>query len=69
LIFSIDEDYCFYPEEQAALVDKLRGAEVPHLFLTVHSEKGHDSFLLEPELYTPHIQVMLRNATETVAAG
>ena len=69
LIFSIDEDYCFYPEEQAALVDKLRGAEVPHLFLTVHSEKGHDSFLLEPELYTTHIQVMLRNASETVAAG
>jgi len=64
LIFSIDEDYCFYPEEQAALVEQLKGAEVPHLYLTVHSEKGHDSFLLEPELYTPHLQVMLKNASE-----
>ncbi len=64
LIFSIDEDYCFYPEEQAALVHLLKEADVPHLFLTVHSEKGHDSFLLEPELYTPHIQVMLQNAIE-----
>lgn len=65
LVFSIDEDYCFYPEEQAALVEELKNAEVPHLFLTVHSEKGHDSFLLEPDLYTPHIQVMLQNATDS----
>ncbi len=64
LVFSIDEDYCFYPEEQAALVKLLKEADVSHLFLTVHSEKGHDSFLLEPELYTPHIQVMLQNASE-----
>jgi len=63
LVFSIDEDYCFYPEEQAALVEQLKNADVPHLFLTVHSEKGHDSFLLEPDLYTPHIQVMLQNAS------
>lgn len=63
LVFSIDEDYCFYPEEQAALVDYLKQAEVSHLFLTVHSEKGHDSFLLEPDLYTPHIQAVLQNGT------
>jgi len=69
LVFSIDEDYCFYPEEQAALVEHLKRASVPHLYFTVHSEKGHDSFLLEPELYTPHIQVMLRNATKALAAG
>ncbi len=63
LVFSIDEDYCFYPEEQAALVEQLKDAEVKHLFLTVHSEKGHDSFLLEPELYSPHIQAILENAS------
>ncbi|MDC0252127.1 homoserine O-acetyltransferase, partial [bacterium] len=63
LVFSIDEDYCFYPEEQAALVEQLKNAEVKHLFLTVHSEKGHDSFLLEPELYSPHIQAILENAS------
>jgi homoserine O-acetyltransferase len=25
----------------------------------VHSEKGHDSFLLEPKLYTPHLAYAL----------
>ncbi|MEX2577757.1 MAG: homoserine O-acetyltransferase [Verrucomicrobiales bacterium] len=69
LVFGIDEDYCFYPEEQAALVEALKNAEVEHLFLTVHSEKGHDSFLLEPDLYTPHIQVMLQNATDNAYIG
>ena len=59
LVFSIDEDYCFYPEEQAKLIGQLKEAHVPNLHITVHSEKGHDSFLLEPELYTPHIQAML----------
>ncbi len=59
LVFSIDEDYCFYPEEQAKLVAQLKEAGVPCLQITVHSEKGHDSFLLEPELYTPHIQALL----------
>ncbi|MDF1816019.1 MAG: homoserine O-acetyltransferase [Verrucomicrobiales bacterium] len=59
LVFSIDEDYCFYPEEQTALVNGLKSAEVDHMFITVHSEKGHDSFLLEPELYMPHMQFVL----------
>jgi homoserine O-acetyltransferase len=27
--------------------------------ITVHSDKGHDSFLLEPELFTPHIRAAL----------
>ncbi|MGC6427031.1 MAG: homoserine O-acetyltransferase MetX [Akkermansiaceae bacterium] len=59
LVFSIDSDFCFYPEEQAELVRHLEAAEVPTMHITVHSDKGHDSFLLEPELYTPHIQQLL----------
>ncbi|HEX2748316.1 MAG TPA: homoserine O-acetyltransferase [Verrucomicrobiales bacterium] len=55
LIFSIDSDFCFYPEEQAALVHHLREAEINVMHITVHSLKGHDSFLLEPLLYTPHL--------------
>lgn len=55
LVFSIDEDYCFYPEEQAALVASLKEAGVSTIHITVHSERGHDSFLLEPELYAPHL--------------
>jgi homoserine O-acetyltransferase/O-succinyltransferase len=61
LVFSIDQDYCFYPEEQAALVKALKRADVPVMHLTVHSDKGHDSFLLEPELYTPHLSHLLTN--------
>lgn len=60
LVFSIDSDYCFYPEEQAELVRHLEEAEVSVMHITVHSGKGHDSFLLEPELYTPHLEHTLR---------
>jgi homoserine O-acetyltransferase len=60
LVFSIDSDFCFYPEEQAELVRCLEGAGTSVMHITVHSDKGHDSFLLEPELYTPHLAYMLR---------
>ncbi|HEX5790213.1 MAG TPA: homoserine O-acetyltransferase [Luteolibacter sp.] len=59
LVFSIDSDFCFYPEEQAELVKHLQAAEVDAMHITVHSDKGHDSFLLEPNLYTPHISWLL----------
>jgi homoserine O-acetyltransferase len=59
LIFSIDSDFCFYPEEQSELVKHLEGAKVNAMHVTVHSDKGHDSFLLEPDYYTPHISWLL----------
>lgn len=59
LVFSIDSDFCFYPEEQADLVKHLEDANVSTMHITVHSDKGHDSFLLEPKLYTPHIRELL----------
>jgi len=59
LVFSIDSDFCFYPEEQAELVKHLEEAGVESMHITVHSDKGHDSFLLEPDLYTPHISWLL----------
>jgi homoserine O-acetyltransferase len=59
LVFSIDSDFCFYPEEQAAIVAGLEESEVETMHITVHSDKGHDSFLLEPTLYTPHISYAL----------
>jgi len=62
LIFSVDSDVCFYPEEQFAIVRALEGAGVPVKYITVHSNKGHDSFLLEPELYEPYIRFVLNNA-------
>ncbi len=59
LVFSIDSDVCYYPEEQAELVNVLRKSRVPCHYVTVHSEKGHDSFLIEPHLYAPHISYVL----------
>lgn len=61
LIFSIDSDFCIYPEEQAELARHLEAAGVDNLHVTVHSDKGHDSFLLEPELYAPHVHYLLRD--------
>ena len=59
LVFSIDSDFCFYPEEQSDLVKHLKEASVDVMHITVHSDKGHDSFLLEPDLYTPHMAWLL----------
>lgn len=59
LVFSIDSDFCFYPEEQSELVGHLEKAKVDVMHITVHSDKGHDSFLLEPGLYTPHMAWLL----------
>ncbi|MGF1603745.1 MAG: homoserine O-acetyltransferase [Thermosynechococcaceae cyanobacterium] len=59
LVFSVDSDVCFYPEEQLAIVQALKSSNIEVTYITVHSDKGHDSFLLEPELYTPYIQFVL----------
>jgi homoserine O-acetyltransferase len=59
LVFSIESDACYYPEQQDELCDALKSAEVQYQHITVHSEKGHDSFLIEPELFTPQIAFML----------
>jgi homoserine O-acetyltransferase len=59
LVFSIDSDVCFYPEEQAELMDYLKNAGADAMRITVHTEKGHDSFLLEPNLYEPYFRAFL----------
>jgi homoserine O-acetyltransferase len=56
MVFTIDSDVCFYSDEQADLVRALKLADVEHRWVTVHSDKGHDSFLLEPDLYAPHLR-------------
>jgi homoserine O-acetyltransferase len=61
LVFSIDSDFCFYPEEQADLTLHLERADIDVTQITVHSDKGHDSFLLEPHLYTPHISWLMNS--------
>lgn len=61
LVFTIDSDVCFYPDEQAHLCRGLRSAGVKYQHITIHSDKGHDSFLIEPELFAPNITYLLRH--------
>lgn len=60
LVFSMDSDLSFPPSEQAKLVHLIKRAKVPVMWITVHTDKGHDSFLLEPKLFTPHLQQVLQ---------
>lgn len=55
LQFSIDSDVCFYPEDQKRIANALSEAGVANRHIKVSSNKGHDSFLLEPELYSEEI--------------
>jgi homoserine O-acetyltransferase/O-succinyltransferase len=59
LLFSIDSDGAFPPDEQHKLARLLKAAHVPEIWITVHSDKGHDSFLLEPHLFAPHLRQIL----------
>ena len=38
LVFTIDTDVCFYPDEQEDMVDTLRDADVPVRWFTVHRQ-------------------------------
>ncbi len=60
LIFTISSDACFYPEEQREIADGLKANGIDFQYITVHSDKGHDSFLLEPDLYAPQMRFNLR---------
>ena len=62
LLFSIDSDVCFEPAEQYHQAQVLKQAGVAARYLVVHSDKGHDSFLLDPELYAPQIRAVLDEA-------
>ena len=64
LVFSIDSDVCFYPEEQARVARAAHAADLDCQHITVHSGKGHDAFLLQPELFTPHLSWFLENGSK-----
>ena len=51
LVISVDSDVCFYPDEQKEFLAVLNNHEIKTTYTTINSTKGHDSFLLEPELF------------------
>ena len=56
LVISVDSDVCFYPEEQREFVEILNDYGVETTYSTIKSTKGHDSFLLEPQLFEDKIK-------------
>ena len=61
LVYSVSSDVCFPPEQQTDLASLLKGAGASVTHITAHSDKGHDSFLLEPDLYAPHLYFFLKD--------
>lgn len=51
MLFSISTDCCFSPRDISLFHRKLLKCGVRAEYYAIKSEKGHDSFLLEPELY------------------
>ena len=51
LIISVDSDVCFYPEEQIEFARLLKENGIKTTEKVINSTKGHDCFLLEPELF------------------
>ncbi|MFI3243738.1 MAG: homoserine O-acetyltransferase [Akkermansia sp.] len=61
-LFSISTDYCFTPREIAAYHRKMVRNGVDAQYHCIKSSKGHDSFLLEPELYEADIKQFLEDS-------
>jgi homoserine O-acetyltransferase len=51
LVVSVDSDVCFYPEEQSEFIKLLEANQINVTHKTISSTKGHDCFLLEPDLF------------------
>ncbi len=64
LVISIDSDVCFYPQEQREIYDWLQAIGIDSDYVVVRSDKGHDSFLLEPHLYSPFIEEVLGSSVD-----
>ena len=56
LLFSIESDVCFWPEQQGEIANYLKASKVYYQHITVHSDKGHDAFLIEPDLFSAHLR-------------
>lgn len=61
MLFSINTDCCFTSRAISAFHRRLVKNGVQAQYRCIHSEKGHDSFLIEPELYESEIKAFLQN--------
>ncbi len=59
MLFSINTDCCFTARDISCFHRKLLKNGVDSRYKCIHSVKGHDSFLLEPELYEEDLKAYL----------
>jgi homoserine O-acetyltransferase len=59
ILFSINTDCCFTSRDISHFHRRLLKNGVQAEYQCIHSQKGHDSFLLEPELYQAGITAYL----------
>ena len=59
IILGVDSDVCFYKEEQEKLYEDLQNHNINSTYKLLSSNKGHDSFLLEPNLFKKDIEKFL----------
>ena len=69
LLFTISSDVCFFPEEQVEMAEGLKKNRASYTHITVNSDKGHDSFLLEPDHYKPYISYKLGESYEKLTGN
>ncbi len=62
MLFSISTDCCFTPRGISAFYRKLCKNGVQAQYKCIRSQKGHDSFLLEPELYEEELKKYLEGS-------
>jgi len=55
LWFAFTSDWLYRPEQTEEVVDILQGLKKPVEYHLIESEYGHDSFLVEPEKFTPYV--------------
>ena len=67
LLYSINTDCCYTPRAVSNFYRRLVKNGVSAQYHCIHSVKGHDSFLLEPELYEEGIRSALSCREDSIA--
>jgi homoserine O-acetyltransferase len=55
LWFAFTSDWLYPPDQTEEVVDILQQMGKPAAYHLIDSDYGHDSFLVEPEKFTPYI--------------
>ena len=59
LWFAFTSDWLYPPNQTEAVIDVLQKLDKPAEYHLIESDYGHDSFLVEPEKFTPKVAAFL----------